>query len=321
MPLILLYILSGAAALLFLLTFLCFLLVFYAPKKKQDPDAYPLPPGKAYEPYLPAMLQGMKEVRAMEHETFTIRSFDGLKLTGRYYEFAPGAPMEVMFHGYRGSAERDLCVGVQRCFAFGRSALIVDQRTSGTSEGRLITFGMKEHRDCLAWVDFCIKHFGPDVKIILTGISMGASTVLMAAGETLPSNVVGVLADCGFTSAEAIIKAVCKNLHLPGNLLYPLIRFGGRVFGGFDLEANAPIEAVKRCRVPVMFVHGEDDGFVPSYMSRENYEACAAPKGLLVVPGADHGLAYLADPEGYLQTVGDFWNRSGVPTIVQKVPN
>lgn len=81
------------------LSFICFMLVCYAPRKKTDPEAFPLPPGKTYEPYLPVMLAGMKEVRAMKHKSFTIRSFDGLKLAGRYYEFAPGAPLEIMFHG------------------------------------------------------------------------------------------------------------------------------------------------------------------------------------------------------------------------------
>ena len=81
-----------------------------------------------------------------------------------------------MFHGYRGSSERDLCGGVQRCFKLGRSALLVDQRAHGRSDGHIISFGVNERKDCLAWVDFMVKHFGPDVKIILTGISMGAST-------------------------------------------------------------------------------------------------------------------------------------------------
>lgn len=120
------------------------------------------------------------------HEEFSITSFDGLTLREKYYEYAPGAPIELMLHGYRGESERDLCGGVQRCFALGRSALIVDQRACGNNEGHVITFGIKEHRDCLAWIDFMVKHFSPNTKIILTGISMGTSTVLMAAAKPLP---------------------------------------------------------------------------------------------------------------------------------------
>ena len=303
-----LWILFGAAALLLLAVFLCFWLTFYVRRTKFDPDVYPLPAGKTYEPYHPQMLEGMKAFRTMPHQVFTIKSEDGLTLSGRYFECAPGAPMELMFHGYRGTAERDLGAGIRRAFALGHNALIVDQRTTGGSGGRLVTFGIREHRDCLNWVDFCLGHFGPDVTIYLTGISMGASTVLMAAGEPLPPNVKGVLADCGFTSAPAIIKAVSKSLHLPGNLLYPMIRLGGRLFGGFDLEENSALEAVKRCQIPVIFFHGETDTFVPCEMSRENYEACAAPKAILTVPGAGHGLSYLAGPEAYLNTLRAFWH-------------
>jgi fermentation-respiration switch protein FrsA (DUF1100 family) len=150
------------------------------------------------------------------------------------------------------------------------------------------------------------KRFGEDVKIILCGISMGATTVLMAAGEELPSNVRGVLADCGFTSAKAIIYKVLRQLHLPAKLVYPLIRLGARLYGGFDPnESDAPA-ALKNCKVPVIFFHGDADDFVPCRMSRENYDACPAQKKLVLVENAGHGLSYLVDPPGYLQALRAF---------------
>ena len=166
-----------------LTAYICYRMAFYVPPRKGDlPDIIDLPDGHIYAPYRAAMEDWAKEVRAMPHEKMTVTSFDGLTLHGKYYEYAPGAPIELMFHGYRGSAERDLSGGVQRCFKLGRSCLIVDQRCSGHSGGNTITFGINEQRDCLCWVDFMLQRFGPEVKIILTGISMGASTVLMAAG-------------------------------------------------------------------------------------------------------------------------------------------
>ena len=300
----------GLAAVIVLACFVCFLLVFYD-RRKPLPEFH-LPEGPAYAPYHEIMIDGMKRLRAQPFETFTIRSHDGLTLSGRYFEYAPGAPMEIMFHGYRGSADRDFCVGVDRAFALGHSALIVDQRTTGGSGGRVITFGIREYRDCLKWVDFAVEHFGSDAKIILTGISMGASTVLMAAGEKLPSNVVGVLADCGYTSGKAIIREVSRFLHLPAWIMYPLIRMGGLIFGGFDLEENAPIEAVKRIRVPVIFAHGEADTLVPCYMSWENYDACTAPKLLYTAPGAGHGLCYLVAGEDYIRALREFWTEQGI---------
>jgi len=299
------------------ISYVCFRMAFLARKAPPaGPDDYPTPEGAAYDPYRPQMIQWIREVRALEHEDVSITSFDGLTLWGTYYESRPGAPLELMFHGYRGSAERDLCGGVQRAFALGRNVLLVDQRTSCRSEGRVITFGVKEARDCRSWVDFCIGHFGSDVTIILTGISMGAATVLMAAGEPLPKNVAGVLADCGYTTAREMIEKTICEMHLPPRISYPFVRLGARLFGGFDPEDARPLEAVRRSAVPTIFFHGEDDHFVPCDMSRRNYESCAAPKALMTVPGADHGLSYPADPTGYLQAVAAFFTENGVPTEV-----
>lgn len=291
-------------------SYLCFCIAFHVKSEdKLTAEEYPIPKGKVYEPFREQMTAFIKEVRQLPHEEMTITSFDGLKLSGKYYEFAPGAPMEIMFHGYRGNAERDMCGGVQRCFALGRSALIVDQRGCGNSEGNIISFGINETRDCLIWIDHCIHRFGPDVKIILTGISMGASTVMMAAGEELPKNVIGVLADCGFTSAKDIIKVVIKqDMHLPPNLSYPFVKLGAKLFGHFDLDANSAIEAMEKAKVPVIFYHGEADDFVPCDMSRRNFEACASRKRLVTIPGAGHGLSYLVDPERYLKELDTFFS-------------
>ncbi|MBE6037122.1 MAG: alpha/beta hydrolase [Clostridiales bacterium] len=306
------WIFLSAAAILVLLVlliaYLCYRMAFYAPRKEpKHKEEYPIPEGECYEPFREQMVAWMKEARALPCEELEITSFDGLKLHGKYYECDPKAPIELMFHGYRGTAERDLCGGVQRTFSLGRNVLVVDQRTSGKSEGHVITFGVKESKDCLAWVDFMIGHFGPDCKIILCGISMGAATVLMAAGNPLPKNVIGVIADCGYSSAKAIIcKVIREDMKLPPFLAYPFVKLGARLFGGFNLEELPPVEAVAKCRVPVLFIHGEADGFVPCSMSRENYAACKAPKKLLTVPGADHGLSYLLDPAAYRRAITEF---------------
>ena len=286
----------------------CFRIAFYAPRKQTHPEDYiDLPEGAIYEPFHADMARWIREARAMPQEKMTVTSFDGLTLTGKYYEFAPGAPIELMFHGYRGGAERDLSGGVQRCFRLGHSALIVDQRCSGGSDGHVITFGINEHKDCLVWLDHAIKRFGPDVRIILTGLSMGASTVMMAAGTDLPENVVGILADCGYTSPKDIILLAIKNMGLPPKISYPFVKLAARIYGHFDLEETSPVEALKQARVPVIFFHGEDDDFVPCYMSEENYSACASRKKLVTVPGAGHGLSYPVAPDAYIDAVREFF--------------
>ena len=136
---------------------------------------------------------------------------------------------------------------------------------------------------------------------------MGAATVCMAADKELPANVIGILADCGYTSPKKIIRKVIRDMGIPPALGYPFARLGAFLFGGFDLEAGSPEESLKNAKVPVIFYHGEDDAFVPCYMSRENYEICTSRKALVTVPGAGHGLSYPLDMERYLQTLRDFF--------------
>ena len=287
----------------------CFLFGYYSPARKPiGPDEFVLPRGKIYLPYEEKMRQWLRQARALPQEKVEIRSFDGLTLRGIYFECAPDAPLEIMFHGYRGSSERDLPGGVQRCFALGHSCLLVDQRAGGRSDGHVISFGINERRDVHSWIDFAIEKFGPQVKIILTGISMGASTVVMAAGEELPENVIGVLADCGYSCQEKMIRLTIQRMGLPVNIAYPVARLGARIYGNFDLEETTPLKALENCRVPILFYHGGDDAFVPCEMSREMYEACPTRKRLVIIPGAGHGLSYAVDPETYLREAREFFH-------------
>lgn len=297
---------AAILAILLLVTYWCYRMAFYA-DRSIPLEEYPLPKGEIYEPFREKMIKWIQETRQMPHEDLEITSFDGLKLRGRYFELSPDAPVELMFHGYRGSSEQDLSGGVQRCFKVGHSALVVDQRACGRSEGNKITFGIKECRDCHSWIEFATEHFGPERKLILCGISMGAATVLMAAGKPLPPNVIGVLADCGYTSPREIIRKVIRQMKLPPAICYPFVRLGARLFAGFDLEEDSPLEAAARCQVPVILFHGEGDDFVPCDMSIRNYEACSGRKKLVTVPGAGHGLAYAVQPQEYLQALREFF--------------
>lgn len=286
---------------------------FYS-KKRIPPseNTYPMPNGDEYEPYKPLMKEWMIEARAMNPQKFSIITSDGLTLKAKYYHNKDNAPIELMFHGYRGTGEKDLCGGVQRCRQLGHNAFIVDQRGAGESDGNVISFGVKEHNDCYEWINFITNHFGNDTKIILCGISMGASTVLLAASENLPSNVVGVLADCGYSSAKDIIKKVCKEMHFPPAIVYPIIRLSGKLFGKFDINDGEVKEKIKNCKIPVIIIHGEADDFVPCYMANEIYDNVKSKKKLLIVPDAGHGLSYIVDKNGYLKTLENFWNETGI---------
>ena len=285
----------------------CFFRIFYAWRKKET-EEFPTPPGPEYDEYRERMIEWVKAIRAMDRREVSVRSHDGHKLYGYYYEYEKGAPIEILFHGYKGTAERDLCGGVERAHRLGHNALIVDQRASSKSGGRVITFGQRESRDCHAWIDLVLREIDPNAKIILTGISMGAATVMTAAGTDLPDNVIGVLADCGYTSTRDIVKKVIRDMRLPDRVLYPFARIGAMLLGGFDPDRTSPIEAMKKTKLPVIFYHGDADAFVPAYMSEQNYEACAsAHKRLVIIEGAVHGTAYPKDKEKYIAEAKEFF--------------
>jgi fermentation-respiration switch protein FrsA (DUF1100 family) len=300
----------GIALLTLIISYICFYKVFYiSNKNKKFKEEYPIPEGEIYEPFRDKMIMFIKNAREMEHKELSIKSFDGLTLKGRYYEYSKDAPLEIMFHGYRGSAERDLSGGIYRCMKLGHSALVIDHRGSDTSDGNVITFGVNECRDALDWIHYVCQNICPEGKVIITGISMGAATVMMAASHSLPKNVVGVLADCGYSKGEDIIKKVMRDMRLPDGLLFPFVRLGGRIFGGFDIDLSSPIDSLKSCKLPVIFFHGDEDAFVPYEMSVENYNACSFPnKKLVTIRGAGHGLCYPVDPEKYLNEMREFFD-------------
>ena len=305
---ILLIILAILLLTIFITTYICFRLTFYVNRKKdKNKEEFDIPPGEIYEPYRDQMIAWMKEARSMKHVEYNIISFDNLKLHAKYYEIEKGNTIEIMFHGYRGNAERDLCGGIQRAFALKHNVLLVDQRTSGDSEGNVITFGINESKDCLKWIDLVVNEFGENQKIILTGISMGAATVVTTSGYDLPKNVVGVLADCGYSTSKDIIKKCISMMKLPPVIFYPFVKLGAKVFGQFNLEETSPLEAVKKTKLPIIFFHGDTDDFVPHYMSEELCNAKKDNCKLITIKGAGHGLGFLVDPSLYIKSMEEFF--------------
>ncbi|MBR5439428.1 MAG: alpha/beta hydrolase [Clostridia bacterium] len=295
------------AVFVFIIPFICFYMAFYVRNKdKKLKEEFDMPPGKIYEPYHAQMKIWMQKMRAMKSEDVYITSFDGLKLHAKYYEGKKGAPVEIMFHGYRGSAERDLCGGIQRSFDVGRNVLLVDQRASMQSGGNVISFGINESKDCLKWIEYVNKKFDGNIQIYLAGVSMGASTVLMATGYDLPKNVVGVVADCGYSNIQDIISVVVKKMGIPPFLALPFIKLGARIYGKFNIDELNPIDAVKKSKIPTIFFHGDEDDFVPMEMSQINYDACASKKRLVIIKGAGHGLCYCKEPKTYIDELKSF---------------
>ena len=255
-----------------------------------------------YEQRIKALVDGMVE---MECEKVSITARDGTRLSARYYHTADDAPLEIQAHGYRGHALRDFAGGARLCLENGHNLLLIDHRAHGESGGKTISFGIKERFDVLDWVNYACERFGREKKIVLVGVSMGAGTVIMAAGEALPENVVGVIADCPFSSPIEIIERVGAERGFPRPLIKPLVTGGARIFGGFSLFESSPREAASKIRVPVLIIHGDADGFVPFSMSEEIQRA--NPSIILEkIEGAEHAVSYLKDTRRYTALVKDF---------------
>ncbi len=257
------------------------------------------------------ILAGLQIMDRRPHETVTLTSYDGLKLVGEYYPHPNARGTILMFHGWHGSPQSDFGCAMHAYYSKGLSLLLVHQRTQGASEGKYITFGIRESRDVHAWVRWHGERFGREAPIFLTGISMGATTVLMSAGKPYDANVRGIIADCGFTSPWEIIASVVRGRGLPIYPFVPLMSLWAWVLAGFRFRQYSTIEAVKGLKLPVFFAHGEADRFVPCHMTQAVYHACTSPdKTLLLVPNAAHGAAYLVDRDNYEAQIGAFINRN-----------
>lgn len=273
-----------------------------------DEDVFSMPDTEQYNVFREQSKKMIRDTLSIPYEDVFITSFDGLRLHAKFYAASERkAPVQIMFHGYKSSAERDFCGGLREGIDGGFNVLLVDQRAHGESEGKYLTFGVNERFDCLSWASYAAERFGNDVKIYLYGISMGAATVLMASALPLPKSVSGIVADCGYTSPKDIIFSVLRDHHVPAAPVYAVACLGARLFCGFDLDSASAPEALSHSRIPVLFIHGDDDRFVPCRMSRENFEASAAErKKLLIVPNAGHGLSYMLDRPAYLSALHEF---------------
>ncbi|NCB51403.1 MAG: hypothetical protein EOM54_05920 [Clostridia bacterium] len=254
--------------------------------------------GAALDAFGSDIEEGLRFIDGRPFEQIYISSSsDGIRLAGKYYPADNEQTLMILFHGYRSTARGDFSCIYETFLNAGRSILLVDQRAHGMSGGNAVTFGVLESRDCLDWANYADRRFGKKLPIFIEGISMGASTVMMASDLPLPASVAGIIADCGYTSPEEIIRNRVRYKRLPDHLIWPFARLGAVIFGGFDPSSRSAEKALSRCSLPLLLIHGEGDTIVPCDMSRRNCAACAGETTLVTVPAAGHGLAYPTDRE------------------------
>lgn len=257
----------------------------------------------SYGKYYQYMVDSDKWLKLQGAQDVYTQSSDGLKLHALWIPAENPKGTILLAHGYRSTMLCDFGLAFVYYNTLGMNILVPDQRSHGKSQGRYITFGVKESEDMLRWIRFHNETFGPK-QMILSGLSMGASTMLYLVDRKLPDNVKGVIADCGFTSPKDILATVFrKTTHLPaGPTLWATDLFA-RIFAGFSIYAKDTRKALAHSRLPVLMVHGTADDFVPCNMTEMGYAACPGKKKLLLVEGAEHGVSFVKDRETYTQTI------------------
>jgi len=303
--LILLITLAAILLVLFIVSLLCFKICIVR-SKPIDLSREKVTKGTRFEEATPIIKEALKWFEKKEYTKVSITSKDGLRLAGKLIEAENAAGTIILIHGYRSIAVNDFSAALKSYFEKGFTILLIDQRSHGESEGKYITFGIKESEDVSLWAQMVHDKY-PGLPIFFSGISMGAATALMATRFDLPEEVKGIVADCGFTSPEDIIRYTIKNeVHLPPKLFYPMINFWCKKPAKCDMSSVSTIDALKGNRIPILLIHGKADTRVPCSMTERNYEACNAYKEMVLVDNADHGMSFLKDRKRLIDILDRF---------------
>lgn len=252
---------------------------------------------------------GEKWHETTAYEEVSILTPDGLNLYGDFYPAKEENHKYLLaVHGYK--VDKTAMYGyASHYWEQGYHVLTVDQRSHGKSEGKYIGMGWLERKDMLQWINYLIEK-DPDAQIVMHGVSMGAATVMMTAGEELPPQVKACVEDCGFSSVWDIMSSELNaRFHLPP---FPLVHVASTISklrAGYDFREASSVEQLKKAKVPMLFIHGTKDGFVPFYMLQKVYDAHPGEKEMYVVEDVDHTDAVNADVEKYYDRVFTFLNR------------
>jgi hypothetical protein len=238
-----------------------------------------------------------------------INGRDGVLLNGYLLEHPNSRRIVIMFHGWRGSWDKDGDLLAKGLYDKKSSILLVEQRAHGHSGGKYIGFGILERYDCLKWIEYINENI-KNIPIYLSGVSMGASTVLMASGMNLPKRVKGIIADCGFTTPyDMVMLAAKKFIIIKSNLgkVVDAVNEAVKKRAGYDLKEYSTLEAMEKCKIPIFFAHGTDDDFVPYQMTVKNYLSCHSRKKLFIGKGAAHTECFKSDPQRYMEELTLFF--------------
>ena len=262
--------------------------------------------------YYTHIREGRQWLQDHHAEDVYMTNREGLKLHAVWVPAANAKGTVIFAHGFRSCGLSDFSLAFNLYHELNMNILMLTNRTHSPSQGKYITFGVRESEDMRDWIDYHNSHLG-QYPILCSGLSMGAATVMFLAGMELPPNVRGFVADCGFTSPKEIIERVFSHkTHLPAWPFLWATELCARYFGGFSLSQMHTTKTLARNTRSILLVHGLEDDFVPADMTKRSFEACAGDKHLLLVEGADHGISFLVARRAYLEKIHQ---------LVQKVQN
>ena len=248
----------------------------------------------------------------LNHSNYTdeyITSSDNLKLHSYQIKNETSSDKWVItVHGYT-SEGINMSTYAKHYYDNGYNVLIPDLRGHGLSEGSYIGMGWDDRLDIISWINYILNE-EPNAEIILHGVSMGAATVLMTSGEEIPSNVKAIVADCGYTSVwDEFAYQLDDLFSLPEFPILNVSSIVAKIRAGYFLGEASSIDQVKKSKTPILYIHGDQDDFVPYYMMEELYNATSSEKEMLTIKGAEHAKASEVDPETYWTSVNNFINK------------
>lgn len=264
---------------------------------------------KIYDEF-PSIKEGCEKLRQKEKREVTINGHDGTPLTAYYIEGENKGRTIICVHGYHSDPVHDFGGAVDKLLKQA-NLLLIDQRAHGKSGGKYITFGILESQDCKAWAQWLLEEKGEGHPVYFDGVSMGATSVLLASGLELPKNVKGIIADCGFSSPKDIFEDITTRvIKVNPTLLLKSTDIFCRGFAKFSLYENSTLKAMETNKLPILFAHGTADSLVPYAMTQKAFDACSAKKYLVLAKDAEHGMSYLIDYDSYSQAMEKLFEES-----------
>jgi len=257
-------------------------------------------------PYTKHWMDSLKSVKALRDTT--IVNAEGLRLHGYFVMAAvPTKKTAVLVHGYTDCGMSMMHIGYLYNHVLHYNILLPENEYHGLSQGDAVTMGWKDRLNILQWAKVANQLFGGNTEIVVHGISMGAATTMMASGETQPSYIKCYVEDCGYTSAwDEFSYEIKEMFHLPD---FPLLYSSSllcKIKYGWSFGEASALNQVKKCHLPMLFIHGDKDTYVPSRMVIPLYEAKPNPKEYWIVRGATHAQSYRNEPQAYTAKVAQF---------------